>query len=136
MDQQRAVVATTVEGRPNRKRYCAACDRPITKHTFPSRMGKQFLWCSFECYKWKPPRVIAIELRYGSGDRRKDIRQILIETTGQFDTLGSQCRDIGVSIPYLYTMVDRYFGMKMRDFVQRYGSPQRRRKCAMPTGVA
>ena len=113
-----------VPGHP-KYRTCVACGDQITKHLFPSRLAKPMLWCSFSCYKWKPPKVIWIELKFGK-TYRIDIRWVLIETTKRFDNLQAQCFALDVSIPYLYTMVKRYFGMPLPQFVAKHSTGERK----------
>lgn len=124
-------------------RLCIVCGGEVTKHLFPSRQRKPWLWCSRRCYRWKPQKVISIEMRFG-GERRADIRWILIKTAREFQNLHDHAQALGVSVPYLYTMVKRYFrietgkrtkagvpvtrGLSMTQFVDRYARGARRRR--------
>lgn len=114
---------------PETPRLCATCDGPITRNLFPGRLQKEFVYCCPGCFVYKPPKVIRIERRFG-GVYRRDIRDILIETTRLFGTLKAQAAHLGVSVPYLYRMVRRYFDVSMAEFVAQYGPVARRRRGA------
>lgn len=124
-------------------RVCIVCGDEVTKHLFPSRQRKPWLWCSRRCYKWKPQKVVSIEMRFGL-HQRADIRWIIIKTAKDFQNLHDHAKALDVSVPYLYTMVRRYFrvetgrrdakgipitrGLSMDEFVERYARGARRRR--------
>ena len=117
-----------VDGRGRRIRYCMVCGRRVKKNIFPKRMKKPLLWCSFRHYREKPEKVIRIEWRFSRGQRtRRDIRDILIETTKGHGGHKAQARTLGISVPYFYTMVDKYFGLEMEDFMIEHAVGERRR---------
>lgn len=110
---------------PKQYPTCANCGGPVTKHLFPSRRKKDLLWCSFPCYKYKPRRVVLLEIRFGKGDHRKDIRDILIDTTRQYGNHNTQAKALSVSVPYFFMMIERYFFMNMDDFMLKYATGAR-----------
>lgn len=83
---------------------CVTCNTPITGISI-QRMTRPYRWCCRECFEFKPGKIIELELEYDM-----DIEDILIETTKMYGNLKTQCSALGISIPYLYKIIKKYFG--------------------------
>lgn len=93
-----------------RPRFCITCGNEITKHTYRQRMGKRFLYCSETCFRDCPMGVVDIELAFvGRADVRPNIREVLVRTARTYERMDDWAQALHVSVPYLYTMLTRYF---------------------------
>lgn len=96
---------------PNRT--CIACGDPVTRHRYRGRMVKRYVYCGARCFREKPIEVVEIELMYaGRAERRPQIHDILIETGRTFPRMDDWAQALHVSLPYLYTMLERYFQIR------------------------
>ena len=83
---------------------CVVCGSTI-KNLSVQRMLRPFLWCTRECFQYKPGKIIDLEREYGM-----DIVSILKETTQRYGNIKSQCDALGISIPYFYDIIEKYCG--------------------------
>jgi len=98
---------------------CVVCGKPI-KNISTQRMLRPFRWDSRECFHFKPRKIIALENEYGL-----DIVSILQETTRRYGKIKAQCEALGVSVPYLYSIIRKYCGDYLA-FMARYTTGKRR----------
>ena len=109
---------------PSRKqRYCAVCGKQLNKFLFLRRLRKSALYCSWECFTYKPPAIIQLEWQFG-----KDIKDILIETTKNYDTLEKQEQALDKSSQWLYSCIQKYFNMSLVEFMSKYATGARQLK--------
>jgi len=90
------------EGLESRK--CVVCGTQIENVSI-QRMLRPYLWCSRECFQEKPRKIINLEHTFG-----EDIVQILKNTTRRYGNIKAQCGALGISIPYFYSIVEKYCG--------------------------
>jgi hypothetical protein len=90
---------------------CAVCKKPIENVSI-QRMLRPYLWCSRECFEFKPRKIIKLEKKYGM-----DIIAILQETTKVYGNIKAQCDALGISIPYFYSIVNKYCGDNYVEFM-------------------
>jgi hypothetical protein len=83
---------------------CAVCGKPINKINTQRRL-RPFKWDSRKCFEWKSKKIVALEEEYGF-----DIVEILKETTRKYGKIRAQCDALGVSVPYLYSIIKKYCG--------------------------
>lgn len=83
---------------------CAVCGK-IIPNVSTQRLSRPILWCSKECFLWKPRKIIALEREYGL-----DIVEVLKETTRKYGSIRSQCDALWVSVPYFCAIVNKYCG--------------------------
>ena len=109
---------------PSRKqRYCAVCGKHLDRFLFLKRLQKSALYCSWECFTFKPPAIIQLEWQFG-----KDIKDILIETTKHYDTLEKQEQALNKSSQWLYSCIQKYFGMSLVEFMFKFATGARQLK--------
>jgi len=101
------------------KARCAACGEPIYQLSM-QRMMRPFLWHSRKCFENKPGKIIALERDFGC-----DIVEILKETTKKCGNIRAQCHVLGVSIPYLYIIMNKYCGDRIA-FMAQHATGKRR----------
>jgi hypothetical protein len=104
-------------------RFCAACGKKLDKFLFQKRLQKPVLYCSWKCFIFKPPAVIELERQFG-----KDIKEILIETTQNFDTIEKQEHALDKSSQWLYSCIKKYFGISLVEFMAKYAVGDRQEK--------
>jgi hypothetical protein len=90
---------------------CAVCKKPIENVSI-QRMLRPYLWCSRECFEFKPRKIIKLEKKYGM-----DIIAILQETTKIYGNIKAQCDALGISIPYFYSIVNKYCSNNYVEFM-------------------
>lgn len=90
---------------------CAVCKTPIENVSI-QRMLRPYLWCSRKCFEFKPRKIIKLEKKYGI-----DIVAILQETTKVYGNIKAQCDALGISIPYFYSIVNKYCGDNYVEFM-------------------
>ena len=115
----------------HKQRKCAVCGIPLERFLFRKRLQKSTLYCSWKCFRYKPPAIIQLERAFG-----KDIKEVLIETARNYDTLEKQEQALGKSSQWLYSCIKKYFGMTLADFMAIYaiGARQGRYKeCKEPS---
>lgn len=90
---------------------CVVCGRPIENISI-QRMSRAYLWHDRKCFQFKPRKIVALEQEYGM-----DIVDILKETTRKYGNIKAQCNALGISIPYLYSIIRKYVGMDFLKFM-------------------
>lgn len=83
---------------------CAVCGKPIINVSV-QRMLRPYLWDCRECFQKKPRKIIALEHQFDM-----DIIDILKETTRRYGNIKAQCNALGISIPYFYSIIEKYCG--------------------------
>jgi ribosomal protein S14 len=99
---------------------CVVCGKPIENVSI-QRKTRPYLWDCRECFRKKPRKIISLEFEFGI-----DIVDILKETTRRYGNIKAQCAALGVSIPYFYTIVDKYCGPGHLEFMARYSTGKRK----------
>jgi hypothetical protein len=102
------------------KLTCAVCGKPI-ENVSMQRLLRPHLWDSRECFQHKPRKIIALEHKFGL-----DIVDILKDTTRQYGNIKAQCGALGISIPYFYSIVQKYCGENYVAFMATYASGKRK----------
>jgi hypothetical protein len=102
------------------ERTCVVCGEPIENVSI-QRMLRPYLWCSRECFQEKPRKIINLEHAFG-----EDIVQILKDTTRRYGNIKAQCGALGISIPYFYSIVDKYCGDDYIHFMARSATGKRK----------
>lgn len=102
------------------KRRCAVCGE-IIQNLSVQRMTRPALWHDRKCFTYKPRKIIALEQLYGC-----DIVEILKETTRQCGNIKVQCQMLGVSIPYFYSIIRKYTGKNLIEFMAEYSVGKRK----------
>jgi len=98
---------------------CATCGKPIEKLNTQRKL-RPFKWDSRKCFEWKSRKIVALEAEYGL-----DIVEILKETTRRYGKIRAQCDALGISVPYLYSIIKKYCGDYVK-FMSTYASGKRR----------
>jgi len=98
---------------------CAVCGKPISKINTQRRL-RPFKWDSRACFEWKSKKIVALEEEYGL-----DIVEILKETTRKYGKIRAQCDALGVSVPYLYSIIKKYCG-DFVSFMAKHSTGRRR----------
>jgi len=99
---------------------CAVCGKPIENVSI-QRMLRPYLWDCRECFQKKPRKIISLE-----HDFNMDILEILKETTRLYGNIKAQCGALGISIPYFYSIVDKYCGEHYIAFMAKYANGKRK----------
>jgi len=99
---------------------CVVCGKPIENVSI-QRKTRPYLWDCRECFRKKPRKIISLEFEFGL-----DIVDILKETTRRYGNIKAQCEALGVSIPYFYTIIDKYCGPGHLEFMARYTTGKRK----------
>ena len=99
---------------------CAVCGKKIEKVAY-QRKTRDVLWCGKEHYYYKPRKIIHLERIFG-----KKIEDVLKDVTYLCSDIKTQCRVLGVSIPYLYNIIRKYGGIDFLEFMQKYSSDKRK----------
>jgi hypothetical protein len=99
---------------------CAVCGKPIENVSI-QRMLRPYLWDCRECFQKKPRKIISLE-----HDFNMDILEILKETTRLYGNIKAQCGALGISIPYFYSIVDKYCGEHYIAFMAKYATGKRK----------
>jgi len=99
---------------------CAVCGKPIENVSI-QRMLRPYLWDCRECFQQKPRKIISLE-----HDFNMDILEILKETTRLYGNIKAQCGALGISIPYFYSIVDKYCGEHFIVFMAKYSTGKRK----------
>ena len=98
---------------------CAVCGKPI-KNISIQRRVRPYKWDTRKCFEYKPRKIIHLEQEYGL-----DIKDILIEVTRRYGNIKSQCQALGISVPYLYAIIRKYFGDYLQ-FMVKYATGRRK----------
>jgi hypothetical protein len=101
-------------------RACVVCGKPINNISI-QRMLRPYLWDCRECFQKKPRKIIALE-----HDFEMDIIDILKETTRLYGNIKAQSGALGISIPYFYSIIDKYCGEHYVAFMAKYAVGKRR----------
>jgi len=113
--------------------YCCVCGAEI-KNANLQRKTRDFLWCTRKCYSAKPRKIIALEKIHS-----KDIKEILIDTTRNYQNIRAQQNALRVSTPYLYQIIRKYFGYDYISFFAEYAVGKRKivytRKISQRKGI-
>lgn len=99
---------------------CAVCGKPIENVSL-QRMTRSALWHDRNCYQYKPRKIIKLEKEFGC-----DIVEILKETTKRCGNIKTQCEVLGLSIPYLYSVMKKYCGEDHITFMAKYATGKRK----------
>jgi len=99
---------------------CVVCGKPIENVSI-QRMLRPYLWDCRECFQKKPRKIISLE-----HDFTMDILEILKETTRLYGNIKAQCGALGISIPYFYSIVDKYCGEHYIAFMAKYATGKRK----------
>lgn len=92
------------------QRFCIACNERVKRHLYRGRMTKRYVYCGEKCFREKPIAVVEIELLFvGRASTRPDIRTLLVQTGRAFPRMDDWADSLKCSVPYLYTMLERYF---------------------------
>jgi hypothetical protein len=81
---------------------CAVCGEVI-EHLSVQRLTRGALWCNRKCYEYKPRKIIWLERTF-----KKDIVEVLKDTTRICTNIKAQCELLGLSIPFLYSTIRKY----------------------------
>lgn len=100
--------------------YCAVCGKKISSLSM-QRMTRPILWHDRNCFQQKPRKIIKLESEFGI-----NIVDILKETTRRCGNIKSQCDLLGVSIPYLYSIIKKYCGKDHMIFMAKHASGKRK----------
>jgi len=101
-------------------RTCVVCGKPINNISI-QRMLRPYLWDCRECFQKKPRKIISLE-----HDFTLDILDILKETTRLYGNIKAQCGALGISIPYFYSIIDKYCGEHFVSFMAKYATGKRK----------
>ena len=104
-------------------RFCVVCGKELDRFLFAKRLQKTALYCSRKCFGYKPPAIIQLERAFG-----KDIKEILIETTKNYDTLDKQQQSLGKSSQWLYLCIRKYFKMSLTEFMASHAIGPRKER--------
>lgn len=99
---------------------CAVCGKPIENVSL-QRMTRSALWHDRNCYQYKPRKIIKLEKEFGC-----DIVEILKETTRRCGNIKTQCEVLGLSIPYLYSVMRKYCGEDHIAFMAKHATGKRK----------
>jgi hypothetical protein len=99
---------------------CAVCGKPIQNVSI-QRMLRPYLWDCRECFQKKPRKIISLE-----HDFDMDIVEILKETTRLYGNIKAQCDALGISIPYFYSIINKYCGSNLIAFMAKYATGKRK----------
>lgn len=99
---------------------CPVCGKPIENVSIQRRL-RPILWDSRECFQAKPRKIILLERQYGM-----DIVEILKETTKRYGSIKAQSTALGISIPYFYSIIEKYCGKDIISFMAKHATGKRR----------
>lgn len=99
---------------------CAVCKKRISSLSI-QRMTRPILWHDRKCFQYKPRKIIKLENDFGI-----DIVEILKETVKKCGNIRAQCDVLGVSIPYLYSIIKKYCGDDFVEFMAKHATGKRR----------
>lgn len=99
---------------------CAVCGKKISSLSV-QRMTRPVLWHDRKCFQYKPRKIISLEQQFGY-----DIVEVLKETTKRCGNIKAQCQLLGVSIPYLYSIIKKYCGGDYVKFMAKYATGKRK----------
>lgn len=99
---------------------CAVCGKPIENVSI-QRILRPYLWCSRVCFEFKPRKIIKLEKKYET-----DIVDVLKETTRVYGNIKAQCDALGISIPYFYSIVNKYCEQDYISFMADNATGKRR----------
>jgi len=104
----------------NNESSCVVCGKSIVNVSI-QRLLRPYRWCSRKCFEYKPRKIIKLEEKYGL-----DIVDILKETTKKYGNIKAQCGELGISIPYFYSIVNKYCGKDHVAFMATYATGRRK----------
>jgi hypothetical protein len=99
---------------------CPVCGKPIENVSVQRRL-RPILWDSRECFQAKPRKIILLERQYGM-----DIVEVLKETTKRYGSIKAQSTALGISIPYFYSIIEKYCGKDIISFMAKYATGKRK----------
>lgn len=99
---------------------CAVCGREIPQLSI-QRMTRPILWHDRNCFRWKPRKIMRLQQEFGC-----DIVGVLKETAKKCGSIKAQCEVLGISIPYLYSIVAKYCKEDFITFMAKNSSGKRK----------
>jgi len=99
---------------------CVVCGKEIENVSI-QRILRPYLWCSRKCFEYKPRKIIKLEKKY-----KDDIVGVLKETTRTYGNIKAQCDALGISIPYFYSIVNKYCEKDYISFMAENATGKRR----------
>lgn len=99
---------------------CVVCGKPIENVSI-QRMLRPYLWDCRECFQKKPRKIVTLEAEFNM-----DIVDILKETTKVYGNIKAQCGALGISIPYFYSVINKYCGEDYVRFMATYATGKRK----------
>lgn len=99
---------------------CVVCGKEIENVSI-QRILRPYLWCSRKCFEYKPRKIIKLEKKY-----KEDIVDVLRETTKTYGNIKAQCDALGISIPYFYSIVNKYCAQSYISFMAENATGKRR----------